>query len=95
MKNLSRFVMAGACFILAVGVTVMVVQMLYWSISGGAVIMSIVAFVWALIALPAVAYISRRGWRALQGQEVLTRLELVPVKKEPIQPPVPTRGNGT
>ncbi len=92
MKSLSKYIMAGACFILAAGVTVMVVQMLYWSISGGSVIRSIVAFVWALMAFVAVAYISKRGWRALRGQEVLMPLELDPAKKEPIQLPETTRG---
>ena len=84
MKNLSRYIMAGACFILAVGMTVMVVQMLYWSISSGSIGKSIGAIVWALIAFPAVAYISMRGRRALRGEEVLTRFELDSQKKEPI-----------
>jgi len=87
MKNLSRYIMAGACFILSAGVTVMVIQMLYWSISGGSIIRSVVALVWALLAFVAVAYISKRGWRALRGQEVLIPLDLDPTKKEPIQPP--------
>ena len=83
MKNISRFVMAGACFILAAGLIVMVTQMLYWSFSGGSAGKSVGAVLWALIAFPAVAYISMRGWRALRGREVLTRLELDPAKKEP------------
>jgi hypothetical protein len=60
----------------------MVAQMLYWSLSGGSVGKSIGAVVWALIALPAVIYISMRGLRALRGREVLARLELDPGKTE-------------